>query len=175
MVKKTQSGSVQAQMEDVIRAEAMRIARANQVPGQTKEESKLIAKGIAKGIAEYKRQEKSKQRDRAKQLKKQRRVTNAADHPTVEDAENFQHDFNPNPGFTAAGIFLMIALLQWVTAWSGYRVAIGAFIVDPIWLNLAAFLMTLVAIWVYRWTRGQSHWFASCASSGSATQIEADN
>lgn len=37
--------------------EAMKIARANQKPGQTKEQTQLIAQGIQKGIDEYKIQE----------------------------------------------------------------------------------------------------------------------
>ncbi len=48
--------------------EAATIARATQKPGQTKEQTKLIAQGIEKGIALYKKQqkEKSRQADRAK-------------------------------------------------------------------------------------------------------------
>ncbi|MEF1163713.1 DUF2956 family protein, partial [Vibrio parahaemolyticus] len=34
--------------------EAMKIAKATQKPGQTKEQTKLIAQGIEKGIAQYK-------------------------------------------------------------------------------------------------------------------------
>ncbi|MES9999711.1 MAG: DUF2956 family protein, partial [Candidatus Thiodiazotropha lotti] len=36
--------------------EAMQIARATQRPGQTKEQTKLIAMGIQKGIDQYKKQ-----------------------------------------------------------------------------------------------------------------------
>ncbi|MCW8328133.1 DUF2956 domain-containing protein [Photobacterium sp. SDRW27] len=52
-------------------AEAMKIARATQKPGQTKEQTKLIAQGIQKGIEQYKRQQKVKARERDKQRKKQ--------------------------------------------------------------------------------------------------------
>ena len=45
------------------REEAMKIARANQRPGQTKEQTKLIAQGIQKGIDQYKRQQKAKARE----------------------------------------------------------------------------------------------------------------
>lgn len=51
-------------------AESMRIAKANQVPGQTKEQTQLIAQGIQKGIAEYKRNQKARQRA-ANKAKKQ--------------------------------------------------------------------------------------------------------
>lgn len=49
-------------------AEAMKIAKATQKPGQTKDQTKLIAQGIEKGIALYKKQqkEKSRQADRAR-------------------------------------------------------------------------------------------------------------
>ena len=52
-------------------AEAMKIARATQKPGQTKEQTKLIAQGIQKGIEQYKKQQKSKARERDKLRKKQ--------------------------------------------------------------------------------------------------------
>ncbi|MGR5176039.1 DUF2956 domain-containing protein [Vibrio parahaemolyticus] len=53
--------------------EAMRIAKATQKPGQTKEQTKLIAQGIEKGIAQYKKQQKEKKRQADKAQKKQRR------------------------------------------------------------------------------------------------------
>ena len=40
------------------RNEAMKIARGNQRPGQTKEQTRLIAQGIQKGIEQYKKQHK---------------------------------------------------------------------------------------------------------------------
>ncbi|MGP8307329.1 DUF2956 domain-containing protein [Vibrio sp. YIC-376] len=59
--------------------EAMSIARATQKPGQTKEQTKLIAQGIEKGIALYKKQQKERNRqaDRArkKQLRDRQRQT----------------------------------------------------------------------------------------------------
>lgn len=51
--------------------EAMKIAKATQKPGQTKEQTKLIAQGIEKGIALYKKQQKAKARERDKERKKQ--------------------------------------------------------------------------------------------------------
>ena len=52
------------------RAEALKIARGTQRPGQKKEQTKLIAKGIEKGISEFRRREKAKARDRDKLRKK---------------------------------------------------------------------------------------------------------
>ena len=49
---------------------AMTIAKGIQKPGQTKEQTKIIAQGIQKGIAEYKKQQKSKARELDKLKKK---------------------------------------------------------------------------------------------------------
>ena len=53
-----------------MQAEAMRIARSRQLPGQTKEQTRLIAEGIQKGIEQYRRQESSRARELDKQRKK---------------------------------------------------------------------------------------------------------
>ncbi|WP_242667376.1 DUF2956 domain-containing protein [Parendozoicomonas haliclonae] len=46
------------------------MAKATQKPGQTKEQTRLIAQGIQKGIEQYKKQHKAKLRDLDKQKKK---------------------------------------------------------------------------------------------------------
>ncbi len=51
----------------------MAIAKSTQRPGQSKEQTKLIAQGIQKGIEQYKKQQKSKRRDADKHRKKQQR------------------------------------------------------------------------------------------------------
>lgn len=71
-------------------AEAMQIARATQKPGQTKEQTKLIAQGIQKGIELYKRQQKAKARERDKQRKKQlkeKTTSNPTDPAQSEQTE----------------------------------------------------------------------------------------
>jgi hypothetical protein len=50
--------------------EALRIARGTQRPGQTKEQTKLIAQGIQKGIEQYKKQQNARARELDKNLKK---------------------------------------------------------------------------------------------------------
>ena len=52
------------------RAEALKIARGTQRPGQKKEQTKLIAQGVEKGIAEFRKREKAKARERDKLRKK---------------------------------------------------------------------------------------------------------
>lgn len=57
-------------VSDKVKDDAMRIARGTQKPGQTKEQTKLIAQGIQKGIAQYKKQQSEKARERDKKHKK---------------------------------------------------------------------------------------------------------
>jgi hypothetical protein len=58
------------QAEQRLQDEAMGVAKSIQVPGQTKDQTKLIAKGIEKGIALYKQQQKAKARERDREKKK---------------------------------------------------------------------------------------------------------
>ncbi|QUN07507.1 DUF2956 domain-containing protein [Shewanella yunxiaonensis] len=68
--------------------QALQIARATQKPGQTKEQTKLIAQGIEKGIAEYKKQQKAKARERDRLAKKLRaNKTALADDDIAEVTE----------------------------------------------------------------------------------------
>ena len=50
--------------------EAIRVARGIQRPGQTKEQTRLIAQGIQKGIEQFKKQQNVKTRELDKKLKK---------------------------------------------------------------------------------------------------------
>jgi len=62
--------------------EALAIAKATQKPGQTKEQTRLIAQGIEKGIAHYKKQHKAKARAADKARKQQRKAKQAQpEHP----------------------------------------------------------------------------------------------
>ncbi len=53
--------------------EALAAAKKTQKPGQTKEQTRLIALGIQKGIADYKKSAKAKQRQTDKAQKKQKK------------------------------------------------------------------------------------------------------
>lgn len=57
-----------------IQIEALRVAKATQKEGQTKEQTKLIAQGIQKGIEQYKKQQKVKARERDKLKKRNTQV-----------------------------------------------------------------------------------------------------
>lgn len=63
--------------------DALKIAKGTARPGQTKEQTKLIAQGIEKGIAEYKKREKAKARERDKARKKNRVAVETVE-PVVE-------------------------------------------------------------------------------------------
>ena len=64
-----------------IQAEALAMAKKTQKPGQTKEQTKLIALGIQKGIVEYKKRAKSKLRD-ADKAKKKKIINSNAEYET---------------------------------------------------------------------------------------------
>lgn len=69
-----------------VQAESTRIANGIKKPGQSKEQTKLIAAGIEKGISEYKKQCKAKVRQLDKQKKQKLRSNKAAVEQEVEIA-----------------------------------------------------------------------------------------
>jgi len=77
--------------------EAMKIARGSQRPGQTREQTKLIAQGIEKGIDLYKKQQKAKTRELDRQRNKQsREKTQHLDSDTQEsDAIRYRQHWLP--------------------------------------------------------------------------------
>lgn len=68
--------------------EAVKIARANQKPGQTKEQTQLIAQGIQKGIDEYKKQMKARAREASRQKKLQSKAKQSQGTPLPEDQDD---------------------------------------------------------------------------------------
>ena len=65
----------------------MRIARGTQRPGQTKEQTKLIAQGIQKGIEQYKKQHSARARELDKKLKKAKQQLAAPEVREIEVRE----------------------------------------------------------------------------------------
>ena len=65
--------------------EALAMAKKVQKPGQTKEQTRLIALGIQKGITEYKKLAKSKQREADKAKKKKAPVIDAEPEISISD------------------------------------------------------------------------------------------
>ena len=71
------------------RAEALKIARGIQRPGQKKEQTKLIAQGIEKGITEFRKREKAKARERDKFRKKALKESKST-QPQAEQTHDVQ-------------------------------------------------------------------------------------
>ena len=71
--------------------EAMQVAKATQRPGQTKEQTRLIAQGIQKGIDHYKKQQKTKARELDKKLKQLSRQPAANSEAQLEVKEVVVH------------------------------------------------------------------------------------
>lgn len=85
MAKQNKYQKVSSQTQD----DAMKVARATQRPGQTKEQTKLIALGIEKGISQYKKQQKEKSRELNKKLQKvTKSIAASADGSVVENKIN---------------------------------------------------------------------------------------
>ena len=79
--------SEKRQLSEATQDEAMRIARGTQRPGQTKEQTKLIAQGIQKGIEQYKKQHSAKARELDKKLKKLKQQLAAPEASEIEILE----------------------------------------------------------------------------------------
>ncbi len=69
----------------------MQIARGTQRPGQSKEQTKLIAQGIQKGIEQYKRRQNAKARELDKKLKKANQQLASPEAREVEVQERVVH------------------------------------------------------------------------------------
>ena len=72
--------------------EAARVAKSMQRPGQTKDQTRLIANGIQKGIEQYKKQHKTKSRELDKRLKQsQKRFNSMSEVESESDIVYRQH------------------------------------------------------------------------------------
>jgi len=67
------------------KSEALQIAKGTQRPGQTKEQTRLIAQGIQKGIDKYKKQQKAKARELDKRLKVARQQDGSAREVEIQE------------------------------------------------------------------------------------------
>ena len=94
--------------------EAIKIAKATQKPGQTKEQTKLIAQGIEKGIAQYKKQ----QKERSRQADKAKKKAQKAKKADVEVSTNQAQVNIENPEISSKPSILPWALL--VISWIGF-------------------------------------------------------
>jgi hypothetical protein len=97
--------------------EAMKIAKATQKPGQTKEQTKFIAQGIEKGIAQYKKQlkEKSRQADKAQKKIRKEKLRSQGVNETAQKEEKVTIDIHSklSRGFVAVPWLLLVA--SWIS------------------------------------------------------------
>lgn len=93
--------------------EALKIARATQRPGQTKEQTKLIAQGIEKGIALYKKQQKEKHRQ-ADKLRKKALKAKLSSTDEIHDSEEYTPELMDAPQTNQAKIAWALLVISWV-------------------------------------------------------------
>ncbi|MCF6252230.1 MAG: DUF2956 domain-containing protein [Methylococcaceae bacterium] len=89
--------------------DAIKAAKATQRPGQTKEQTKLIAQGIQKGIDHYKKQQKSRSRELNKKIHKLSRPEDTSTEKTEK--------------ITVENIIYKQSVLPWVLliiSWLGF-------------------------------------------------------
>ncbi len=88
--------------------EAVRIARGIQQPGQTREQTRIIAKGIRKGIDQYKKQHKAKLREIDRNRKKVNRKQIVAGEQSVTEAGD------SNRSLLKSGLPWMLLVMTWL-------------------------------------------------------------
>ena len=99
------------------RQEAMKIARANQKPGQTKEQTQLIAQGIQKGIDEYKKQLKARAREANRQKKLQARAQQSPVEQQETGAADALEIIEISRQHPLPWLLLLISWLGFALAW----------------------------------------------------------
>jgi hypothetical protein len=131
-------------------AEALALARANQKPGQTKEQTRLIAQGIAKGIEQYKRQQSAKARERDKSRKRLEKLKQAKpgtpSQPLDETCRDHESRIRSGnlPSLLCGGVFGFMSLALALLLLKGWSMAIAGWSV-PSWL-LAGWMLTLAGL-----------------------------
>jgi len=100
--------------------QADKIAKANQRPGQSKEQTKLISQGIQKGIEQYKKQHKLKARELDKKLKSIKNktsepLTNISKTPKKNVPHQRQSSFNSLPWILLATSWIIFSVYIYIT------------------------------------------------------------
>ena len=103
------------QKSEATQGEAMRIARGTQRPGQSKDQTKLIAQGIQKGIEQYKKQQKARARELDKKLKKVNQQLASPEAHEIEVQEKVIYRQNWLPW-----VLLVLSWLAMAAFWLAY-------------------------------------------------------
>ncbi len=149
---KIKKQSFQAQSEQHTQEEAMRMAKANQRPGQGKEQTKLIAKGIEKGIAEYKKQEKAKVRVRNKTHHKAQKSSSLNSIPEQADGKEVGRlvaNGSKLPLLVSGLAFSLIAIHHLVWFFTGTSLFLDGVIIPSQLSLLVAGVCVALAGWVF--------------------------
>jgi hypothetical protein len=104
------------QLTAATRDEAMQIARGTQRPGQTKEQTKLIAQGIQKGIEQYKKQQNARARELDRNLKKARQQMTSPENHEIDAQEKIVYRQHWVPW-----LLLALSWLAMAAYWLVYR------------------------------------------------------
>ena len=91
-----------------IRVEALKIANAQHVEGQTKEQTRLIAKGIQRGMEQYLRQQSERARELDKRAKRVKRLAEAAKESSDPDVS-----IEPNVRPKTARLPWILLVMSW--------------------------------------------------------------
>ena len=133
--------------------EAKALARAHQKPGQTKEQTRLIAQGIAKGIEHYKRQQSAKARERDKSRKRLEKLRQANDEPPSAFDPSSPDPETPGrsdrgPLLLGGGVIGLMAMALALLLLKGWSVTIAGWLV-PSWLAGGWMLaLAVLAAWL---------------------------
>ena len=146
--------SERVQVDQRNQEEALRVAKSIQVPGQTKEQTKLIAKGIEKGIALYKQQQSAKARERDKARKRAGKPLPAMQAQTIDDEVDLGDETLASSAkaalWMAGALFALVGLLNLVRYVRGWQFQIESFDVPLAWSLAVAVLMAGLAFWMFR-------------------------
>ena len=91
----------------------MRIARNTQRPGQTKEQTKLIAQGIQRGIDLYKKQHKAKARELDRRLRRAHHGESVTPPDTNPDTDSDSHD-EPDTNHNSSRLPWTLLIATWL-------------------------------------------------------------
>lgn len=148
--------SFQQQAEKSIESAALHVARRIHAPGQTKEQTKLIAQGIAKGIALYKKQQSEKLRERDKLRKRlaKQRERGITESSSDDDTEARAGGSAIGTACLAAGIVFGLAAVAHLVRWFvALPVRLGSWDLPVGWSLPIAALAGGLAFWLFRAAR----------------------
>jgi len=116
----------------------MKLARSIQKPGQTKEQTKLVAQGIAKGIAQYKKQQSAKARERDKARKRALKQRQAEQESRSREEEvglvmESGGDGDSVVWWSSAALLGLLTVLHLIPLLMGWSLSLGSRVL-PVWV-----------------------------------------